>query len=155
MLEFPFCLSIHRTFLFCFFLVILFPCFAYLFLIMFIFSDLLRFHLYSKHPFYVLSYYRYACLERWCSSDIFQFRLFYLYCVIAMQLSFLLTTFSSTTKRSLQPHDDKLLIGGQQLLTSVCISCLCFLLLLISRTFLLVLQFSFLDSCYSYSTLVE
>jgi len=31
----------------------------------------------------------------------------------------LFTTFSSTTKRSLQPHNDKLLIGGQQFLISV------------------------------------
>jgi len=31
----------------------------------------------------------------------------------------LLTTFSSTTKRSLQPHNDKLLIGSQQFLISV------------------------------------
>jgi len=34
-------------------------------------------------------------------------------------------TFSSTTKRSLQPHDDKLLIGGQQFLISVSIFCAC------------------------------
>jgi len=74
------------------------------------------------------------------------------YCDAAFSL---LTTFSSTTKRSLQPHDDKLLIGGQQPLTSACIGRFCFSLLLITRTSLLVLQFSFLGSCYSYSALVE
>jgi len=39
---------------------------------------------------------------------------------------FLLTTFSSTTKRSLQPPNDKLLIGSQQFLTSAHVFCSCF-----------------------------
>jgi len=36
----------------------------------------------------------------------------------ALQI-YLSPTFSSTTKRSLQPHNDKLLIGSQQFLISV------------------------------------
>ena len=48
----------------------------------------LYFLTYSKHPFYVLSYYRYVCLKRWCSSDIIQFYLFYLYYFVVIQLSF-------------------------------------------------------------------
>jgi len=42
----------------------------------------------------------------------------------ALQL-YLSPTFSSTTKRSLQPHDDKLLIGGQQFLIRVYVFCAC------------------------------
>jgi len=71
------------------------------------------------------------------------FSFIYSICITLSWYSFLLlTTFSSTTERSLQPHDDKLLIGGQQPLTSVCISCFCFFLLLITQIFPLVLQFS-------------
>jgi len=48
----------------------------------------------------------------------------------------LLTTFSSTTKRSLQPHNDKLLIGSQQFLISVqYLLRLFFSLILINWTF--------------------
>jgi len=52
----------------------------------------------------------------------------------------LLTTFSSTAKRSLQPHNDKLLIGGQQFLIIVHVFCSCFFLTPI-LTSIFVLQF--------------
>ena len=52
----------------------------------------------------------------------------------------LLTAFSSTIKRSLQPHNDKLLIGGQRFLIMVHNYCSCFFLTPI-LTSILVLQF--------------
>jgi len=48
------------------------------------------------------------------------------YYIIKRSSFLLLTPFSSTTKRSLQPLNDKLLIGGQQFLTSVSVFCSCF-----------------------------
>jgi len=68
----------------------------------------------------------------------------YPYYVIKRSSFLLLTPFSSTTKRSLQQHDDKLLIGSQQSLISVRIICFCFSLALFGfsfRTAVFVLRF--------------
>jgi len=55
MFEFQVCLLIRRASCFLF-LDNLFPCFAYLFLIMFIVSSLLKFPLYGEHLFNEISY---------------------------------------------------------------------------------------------------
>jgi len=66
------------------------------------------------------------------------------YYVIKRSSFLLLTPFSSTTKRSLQPHNDRLLIGGQQSLISIRVVCSCFSLALIGfsfRTAVFILRF--------------
>jgi len=56
----------------------------------------------------------------------------------------LLTAFSSTTKRSLQPHNDKLLIGGQQFLISTPVFCSRFFLApILALIFILRLSVAF------------
>jgi len=70
----------------------------------------------------------------------------YPYQVIKRSSFLLLTPFSSTTKRSLQPHDDKLLIGSQQSLISVRIICFCFSLALFGFSFRTAVSIFWLSS---------
>jgi len=81
----------------------------------FINSNLLKSPPYIKHLFHK-DWLFYFCCKRGVPflNYIIQLYWFFLFWIIAHSSFLLLTTFSSTTKRSLQPHDDKLLIGDQQ-----------------------------------------
>ena len=107
--------------------IILFPYFSYL-----IPSWIYHFYLANVPSFYRtplswnLSYLYYFEQQRGVIFPNYFIQIYlanYPYQVIKHSSFLLLTPFSSTTKRSLQPHDDKLLIGSQQSLIIVHLVC--------------------------------
>ena len=111
-------------------------------------SFLLMFHPFIEHFFHENSLYLPYFEQQ--SGVLFPNYFFQIYLsscpyYVIKRSSFLsLPPFSSTTKRSLQPHNDKLLIGSQQSLISVRVICSCFSLALIGfsfRTAVFILRF--------------
>jgi len=135
-----------------------FPYLSYLFLVRFIVSILLTCHPFIEHrfnekQFHLLDFEKHG-------GVLFFLIVLYTYDLSCLPHYFvkrsrfvLLTPFSSTTKRSLQPHNDKLLIGSQQFLTSAMFSALAFPWPYLA--FIFVLQFSILGFYQSYLAMLE